>query len=337
MPKITAVGIAARKAEDLLREKQALARERVLRGPPSPFYRMLFTEDPHGKDGNPVQPFPVEKPYVQELLRALDANRRLAVPKSRQVLATWTCLVWLLRRAMARPSWYTAMMSMRKEESYGLIRRMRFLIEHMPTWMFDREPKHTKSIIELPNGSIIEAFPCIDRVGTSHTIGDFFGDEVREWPDVDEVLRGSVIPALGAESHCVLISTAEEGPWDRFCNANRVLTTYRSKSFVLSNDEWQEWDAENGFHVVRLHYSCDPAKNPSTPEGAEWYQEALVAYGGDPSNGKWQREMEINFSAAGGTEIFSGLYASRDEILVGPTDFPEHAFDFYAGFDFGPI
>jgi hypothetical protein len=48
---------------------------------------------------------------------------------------------------------------------------------------------------------------------------------------------------------------------------------------------------KNAFAVLRLHYTCDPAKNPNTPEGAKWLEEIKKG----KSLNEWQREFEIDF------------------------------------------
>ena len=35
-----------------------------------------------------------------------------------------------------------------------------------------------------------------------------------------------------------------------------------------------------GFHVLRLHYSADPDKDPATEAGKKWYEEARRSRGG---------------------------------------------------------
>lgn len=56
-----------------------------------------------------------------------------------------------------------------------------------------------------------------------------------------------------------------------------------------------------GFTVIRLHYSADPSKDPETPEGERWLEEAKRGF---PDPVKWQQEFEINWWVASGTRVY---------------------------------
>lgn len=56
-----------------------------------------------------------------------------------------------------------------------------------------------------------------------------------------------------------------------------------------------------GFTVVKVHYTADPAKDPATEEGAEWFQKQRALYS-DPN--VWQVEMELNFFSSLGSRVF---------------------------------
>jgi hypothetical protein len=55
-----------------------------------------------------------------------------------------------------------------------------------------------------------------------------------------------------------------------------------------------------GFHVLRLHYTADPDKDPSTPAGKRWLKEAKKGM----SDARWRQEHEIDYGALGGTVVF---------------------------------
>jgi hypothetical protein len=60
-------------------------------------------------------------------------------------------------------------------------------------------------------------------------------------------------------------------------------------------------NSHNKFYVVRVHYSADPVKDPSTSKGKKWYEQAHAGM----SSNAWDREMEINFSIYSGQGVFS--------------------------------
>jgi hypothetical protein len=55
-----------------------------------------------------------------------------------------------------------------------------------------------------------------------------------------------------------------------------------------------------GFHVLRLHYSSDPDKNPATETGRLWLEQAKAGM----SDARWRKEYEIDYGALGGQLVF---------------------------------
>lgn len=55
-----------------------------------------------------------------------------------------------------------------------------------------------------------------------------------------------------------------------------------------------------GFHVLRVHYSADPDKNPVTPQGKRWLEGAKA---GMPE-ARWRQEHEIDYTALSGQLVF---------------------------------
>lgn len=68
-----------------------------------------------------------------------------------------------------------------------------------------------------------------------------------------------------------------------------------------------------GFTAVRLHYSADPAKDPTTPEGQKWFTQARQTY---PDPNQWAQEMEINWWVAAGTRVFPEFTESMHGIVL---------------------
>lgn len=55
-----------------------------------------------------------------------------------------------------------------------------------------------------------------------------------------------------------------------------------------------------GFNVLRLHYTADPDKDPSTAAGKRWLEEAKKGM----SAARWRAEMDIDYGALGGQLVF---------------------------------
>jgi hypothetical protein len=70
-----------------------------------------------------------------------------------------------------------------------------------------------------------------------------------------------------------------------------------------------------GFNVLRLHYSCDPEKDPDTPAGKIWYDEARRGM----SDARFRQEYELDYGALGGQLVFPDF---EETIHVRPPKFP---------------
>jgi hypothetical protein len=70
-----------------------------------------------------------------------------------------------------------------------------------------------------------------------------------------------------------------------------------------------------GFRVLRLHYSCDPDKDPVTDEGKRWYDEARK---GMP-DARFRQEYELDYGALSGQLVFPTF---EETIHVVPQQFP---------------
>jgi len=87
----------------------------------------------------------------------------------------------------------------------------------------------------------------------------------------------------------------------------------------------------NGICVLRVHYSADPER--AKPE---WKERERRKY---TSEGSWQREQEIVFSAGGGERLFAEiLNAYGHKIIIDPETSgfkPSPHWNFFGGFDSG--
>jgi len=69
---------------------------------PVEFFKYLKTKDEHDPE-SPVKPFPIEKDYLRLLIHRLATMPILLIPKSRQMLVTWTVCGYLLWSAKRNP------------------------------------------------------------------------------------------------------------------------------------------------------------------------------------------------------------------------------------------
>lgn len=91
----------------------------------------------------------------------------------------------------------------------------------------------------------------------------------------------------------------------------------------------EERDTKSGIHVVRVHYTADPAKRDP-----EWVKRAAVGMAGGTQGKAWRREMEIDWTVATGLGVYSDLFdrevhVAKEELLAFPN------LPIYRGWDFG--
>lgn len=96
----------------------------------------------------------------------------------------------------------------------------------------------------------------------------------------------------------------------------------------------ETYKTKSGFTVARTHYSADPDKDPSNPEGMEWLKKALEGIPGGMSSSSWQKEMEIDFKARSGKKVFEGLELMKDKIMIRPFDIQYYQ-EVNGGYDWG--
>ena len=96
----------------------------------------------------------------------------------------------------------------------------------------------------------------------------------------------------------------------------------------------KHYQSDAGIHVVRVHYSADPDKNPNTPRGAEWLRNSLIGYPGGMGSAAWRQEMEVDWDVAGGELVFPDFEAYRHRIVTQPFPIPA-TWRLYASFDYG--
>jgi hypothetical protein len=73
-----------------------------------------------------------------------------------------------------------------------------------------------------------------------------------------------------------------------------------------------------GFQVLRLHYSCDPEKDPATEQGKRWYEEARR---GMP-DARFRQEYELDYGALSGQLVFptfeETIHVVPDQLPIDP-------------------
>ena len=91
---------------------------------------------------------------------------------------------------------------------------------------------------------------------------------------------------------------------------------------------------KQGQTVLRLHYTADPDKNPTTEKGKIWFEREAKKYLEGVNDLKWRREMEIDFSAGSGELVFPWFLEKEKDLVFSPHELDD-TWTFYAGLDWG--
>lgn len=91
----------------------------------------------------------------------------------------------------------------------------------------------------------------------------------------------------------------------------------------------EERDTQSGIHVVRVHYTADPAKRDE-----EALDRLAVGMLGGRKGRAWKREMEIDWTIASGLGVYSELFIREMHVAKEPL-LAHKGLPLYRGWDFG--
>ena len=207
--------------------------ERALDDPLYWFTHFCNTYDPHDRR-QPIKPFrnvldpehPDYMGYLAELIRVIHEENRLLIPKSRQMLVTWTVVGYFVWESIAKPMSYTFFQA-RKEGDAGWgsegkdargggfetvpglshLARAKTIFENMP-YKFNLKiscPKEPPQII-FSNGSRLHAVSQDSDAFRQYTATGIFADEAAFQEKARRAFTAAM-PVLDAGSKYIAVSS----------------------------------------------------------------------------------------------------------------------------------
>jgi hypothetical protein len=179
-------------------------------------------------------------PFLEDLVSSISKNHRLLVPKSRQMLVSWTAVGYFLWRAIFTGPAFILFLSRGESSAQELLDRVRFIYQHLPPWMKPTIGRDNRQEFELKGlGSRLISLPATPDAPRMYAPSGVFWDEMAFTP-WDEDIWAALKPALDSGGQFLGVSSSG-GPDNVFY---RLVTKGRTE----------------GFTVHRVHYSQHPGK-----------------------------------------------------------------------------
>jgi len=188
-----------------------------------PWYWLMMwvrTENSHSKSLNPFERFP-DKPHLFYLCRLWQHNKRLLVPKTRQVTATWLFCALYLWESMFFPSKLSFLQSKKESESDELLERCFAMYMKLPQFMKAWQPlrggKKTYCNLSFArNRSRMIGIPEGAEHLRGYTPTGLFVDEAAFHDDVEKMMAAA-LPAIGEKGRVTMVSSAMPGYFKMLC------------------------------------------------------------------------------------------------------------------------
>jgi hypothetical protein len=301
-------------------------------------FNFAKTFDPDALGGVHSRPFP-RKAYIRDLIRIWIASRRIAVPKSRQMLGTWlfvTLELWDAYRHTGRVALFKSLDLMHAglENNLCLLGRAKHIHDNLPRCVQPIMIEHRRyNWIELPlTESKLWAFSMEGKSSRQLTGTSCMDDELAIQENA-EAGYSAVDPLLGERGRYTCLSTymGEEFFW-------QLVMDRRDPGEPPPPIPWPEklevlscrTNARNGFVVPWkpnpnhpdwqcVHYSADPDKNPATERGHQWFTTVRSS----KNQAEWDREYEGNPLSHIGKRIFPAFNTTMNHERPGLEFIPE--------------
>ena len=255
------------------------------------------TLDQHGI---PVKFFP-PKEYLRLVAERFLEKELLIIYKSRQMMISWLLSGLCLWETLFQTGKLAVLQTKKADDADHLIKRAHFIWRNLPDFLRDRLPinpqkkgghvygrlsasERNSEMMGIPEGT--------DQI-RQYTASRVWEDEFQLQDKGEEILQ-AVHPTVVGGGKLVLSGTARPGFMSRLAREEIAERLPSSLPGV------REWVNRLGYHVLELHYSADPEKNPANEQGRAWVKAAKV---GQTEDG-WEREYEINDKITPGEKFF---------------------------------
>lgn len=298
----------------------------------------VFTQDQVDQK-EPIKAFPKHFEYLELFSYIFQQKNLIAVPKSRRMTMSWTCISLILWDTIFHKGRNWAFVSKKEEDAADLVSRAKFIYDHIPP---DKIPpdllpkldggKMTKKppAMTFPDiHSKIQGFPMGADQLRQFTFSGIFGDECAFW-DVAQKFYSSAKPTIDGGGKMVLVSSRAPGFFkkivydqlDNLTNNFPEIPPAEVKKPIEGVEVWQ--NPKNKFTIVDIHYTANPAKR-----GKEFREAVKSAM---PIR-EFLMEYEKNWDTYEGLPVFPDF--RKDVHISKIAKEPEIGLPLLCGVDFG--
>lgn len=168
------------------------------------------TENPHyeAQDLEFRSSFP-QKTYFRLLFDAFAKESKLFVPKSRDMMTSWSALIWATHQAQWKKA-FAVVQTMKEGKAMELIAYSDCLYRNQPDWLRARHPLKSSNATEInwANGGRVLAVPGGEHQIRTYHPTIFILDEAAFLPEAEQCYN----TARASSPHVQMIAVSSAGP-----------------------------------------------------------------------------------------------------------------------------
>lgn len=170
-------------------------------------------EDDPDAEEKPLPDWPYLRHLINEYCVCAEKRIPCLIPKSRQLLMTWSWAAYGLARALTWKHKLIVYQTKREEDSVSFMGRVHFLYRHMPPEIRNARKAYLDNTLKLEIESSDVKFMAIPQgadIIRSNTVSLLFLDELNFQPQARASIRAA-IPSLGKNGQLICGSSANAG------------------------------------------------------------------------------------------------------------------------------
>jgi hypothetical protein len=237
----------------------------------------ILTKD-EADPANPIKPYPAGLQYLKFIVLMWEKYLRIAIPKSRRMTISWTCLALILHDIIFFKGRAWAVLSKKENDARELVSRIEFMFNHIP-----EEIIAPALLPKMKRGGMQSSPPAIEFQEIHSSVKGFpqGGEQLRQYGFTgifedecafqDESADAYVAaePTIGKGGRFIKVSSRaiEDGGFFKkivFDQINAVDMKFAEvppvpvRSPMEGIEVWK--NPNNGFLVIDLHYTANPDK-----------------------------------------------------------------------------